>query len=176
MEGNVAEESAWRGCVGCGVWKVWKEGRNVEEEGEDGGRLGRVGKSEERYTAFIPNKPLPIAWPAAIIPTTFRHSPPLSNSNTCLQPSPCDTLHTTCYALHFTHYTSHSRLPTLHCILYTPLLSPSNLFQFFHRFSDVLTLAPQCHRWIPYTTVFTLFAHHQASTPICNLHPADSFA
>ena len=131
MEGNVAEESAWRGCVGCGVWKVWKEGRNVEEEGEDGGRLGRVGKSEERYTAFIPNKPLPIAWPAAIIPTTFRHSPPLSNSNTCLQPSPCDTLHTTCYALHFTHYTSHSRLPTLHCILYTPLLSPTPIFSNF---------------------------------------------
>ena len=131
MEGNVAEESAWRGCVGCGVWKVWKEGRNVEEEGEDGGRLGRVGKSEERYTAFIPNKPLPIAWPAAIIPTTFRHSPPLSNSNTCLQPSPCDTLHTTFYALHFTHYTSHSRLPTLHCILYTPLLSPIPIFSSF---------------------------------------------
>ena len=152
MEGNVAEESAWRGCVGCVVWKVWKEGRNVEEEGEDGGRLGRVGKSEERYTAFIPNKPLPIAWPAAIIPTTFSHSPPLSNSNTCLQPSPCHTLHTTFYTLHFTHYTSHSRLHTyttlhttfytlhfthytlhstlhtLHCILYTPLLSPTPIF------------------------------------------------
>ena len=138
MEGNVAEESAWRGCVGCGVWKVWKEGRNVEEEGEDGGRLGRVGKSEERYTAFIPNKPLPIAWPAAIIPTTFRHSPPLSNSNTCLQPSPCDTLHTTCYALHFTHYTLHSTLHTLHCFAWPH----SNLFSFFHCFSDVLTLAP----------------------------------
>ena len=74
MEGNVVEESAWRGHVGCVVWKVWKEGRNVEEEGEDGGRLGRVGKSEERYIAFIPNKPLPMAWPAAIIPTTFSHS------------------------------------------------------------------------------------------------------
>ena len=51
MEGNVVEKSAWRGCVGCGVWKVWKEGRTVEEEGEDGGRLGRVGKGEERHTA-----------------------------------------------------------------------------------------------------------------------------
>ena len=138
MEGNVAEESAWRGCVVWVVWKVWKEGRNVEEEGEDGGRLGRVGKSDERYAGCHSNHIQPLT--------------PLSKSNTCLQPSPCHTLHTTFYTLHFTHYTSHSRLHTyttlhttfytlhfthytlhstlhtLHCILYTPLLSPTPIF------------------------------------------------
>ena len=108
MEGNVVEESAWRGCVGCVVWKVWKEGRNVEEDGEDGGRLGRVGKSEKRYTAFIPNKPLPIAWPAAIIPTTFSHSPP---------PLKQRHLSATLTLPHFTHYILHYTLYTLYFTL-----------------------------------------------------------
>ena len=98
MEGNVAEESAWRGCVGCVVWMVWKEGRNVEEEGgEDGGRLGKVGKSEKRYTAFIPNKPLPITWPAASIPTTFSHSSPSQTATTV-----CNPHLATLYTLYFT--------------------------------------------------------------------------
>ena len=116
----------------CGVWCVEGVERGKECGGRGRGRW-KVGKGREkrREISCLHSKPLPIAWPAAIIPTTFRHSPPLSNSNTCLQPSPCDTLHTTCYALHFTHYTSHSRLPTLHCILYTPLLSPIPIFSNF---------------------------------------------
>ena len=132
MEGNVAEESAWRGCVGCGVWKVWKEGRNVEEEGEDGGRLGRVGKSEGRYTAFIPNKPLPIAaWPAAIIPTTFRHSPPSQTATHVCNPhlATLDTLHVTLYTLHTILHTLDS-LP--YTVFFTLLcLAPFQSFPIF---------------------------------------------
>ena len=62
------------------------------------------------------------------------------------------------YMLRSTPRTPHSTLYTLHFTLYT-----------LH--TTLYTLHS-----IPYTILFTLFPRHQASTSICNLHPAGSFA
>ena len=68
------------------------------------------------------------------------------------------TLRSTLYTLHTALYTLHFTLHTLHCTHYT-----------LH--STLFTLHS-----IPYTLHFTLLSHRQASAPICNLHPAGSFA
>ena len=80
-------ESAWNShslsrptnsAMSCPKWggggHFWVS--NAFESGFVGHRI--LGFGTMICSAFIPNKPLHIAWPAAIIPTTFSHAPPLS--------------------------------------------------------------------------------------------------
>ena len=110
------------------------------------------------------------------------------------------TPHSTLYTLHFTLHTLHSTLHTLHVTLYTPHSSLHTLHATLHTLHSTLdtlhttlyslhfTLHTlHCTHYtlhstlltlhsIPCTLHFTLLSHRQASAPICNLHPAGSFA
>ena len=196
MGGIVAEEPAWRGHVG---WSNIARTAAKQIELEDPYRAANWGLFPYiLYSAFIPNKALHTAWPAAINLTTFSHAPSLSSSSTRLQSSPCYTLRSTFYALHFTHYTWHStlhtwhhfthnilpsKLYTRHFTLHTPYLRLYSLrFSFITRYqhpSATFTLrAPLLsffHCFASFqTNHFTLPGLQQFYTPYLTLYSLDS--
>ena len=80
----------------------------------------------------------------------------------------CSDLGPQCMSIH-THYTLHSTLHTLHCFAWPH----SNLFDFFHCFSYVLTLAPNV-KDRPDLTLHSLHSSPPTftlQTPVLNLTP-----